>query len=467
MAKEDTSPEPSSAPEVDPANIDLDVDKPPAEPSLDPEQTIEEAQAAVEPKDSDDDDAIYREAASEVIKDESEQAAKPKKSKKKIIAILVLTILLACGAVAAWYFLVRDKPAPSQQAQTTTTEETSKQEIGFTPYTVAYAFRESEDVPYTLFWRPADGGDRTQVEKLSRDEFVNHSDAYGQSVVYSTDTTIKASIDGGKTYQAILELGAGEQVTSLKISTTGKNVAVAVAPDNNEGNTVKAVPLAGGEPKELYSSDKAGVFLYNWNEDKKQIVFGDGCYNCDGNTLDWQLLNLDDKKVTKLAEDIKSEEASAHAVSFDGSKIVIVTGVIDGSADGIGYATTAPYKIQLLDVASNEVTEVASVGSAGEKNTNGTVRHRDIKVGFLAGTVTPYYVDDTNLYTLSGDKPNAFYESSEQIQSVSFVDDKNVIAGIGKTWDDYALINFNVETGESVTIFQGDANTNIFGVTTQ
>ncbi len=469
MAKDDTTSEPSSAPEVNPEHVDLDVDQAETDKRTGVSPTIEEAQAAAEQTETDkDDDAIYREAASEVQVAEPEPVKKPKKSKKKLFILLLVLVLIGGGA-AAWYFLVNKKSAPSPQPQTSTaTQEEQQTTISYEPDTVAYSFRETEDLPFTIFWRPAIGGERSQVKKLGRGEYITQSDTYGQSVVYATTTNVNASTDGGRTYKTILELAAGEQVTSLKISTTGDNVAVAVLPESNASNTVKSVPLAGGEAAELYKSDKRGIFLYNWNEDKKQIVFGDGCYNCDGNTPDWQLLNLEDKKVTKLATDIKGDEVSEHAVSFDGGKIVIVTGVIDDSANiGAGTVTMAPYKIQLLDVATNELSVVQTLGKAGEKNANGTVKHRDIQVGFLAGTATPYYVDDSTLYTISGDEPNAFYKSDKAIQSVSFVSDTTVIVSVGNAWNDYSLVNFNTKTNESAVIFQGDANTNIFGVTTK
>jgi hypothetical protein len=467
MAKQNLPPEPTTSPEINPDHINLDVDDASPSDALDPNTTVAEAQAAAEPTVSPQEEDIYQQASKDMASDESSPRPekKPKRSKKKILLLLFFVLLLAGSAAAGWYFFVRKKPATVQN-QAPQNTETSQATIGYEPDTVAYSFRESEDLPDTLFWRLATGGDRTQVVKLGRGENLIQSDTHGQYVVYATDTAIHASSDGGRTYTSVFELSAGDQVTSLKISSQGGRVAAAILPDKSTKNTVKSINLSDGKASDLFTNDTMGVFIDNWNESKQTIIYQEGCYGCDGNMFNLRSINLSDEKVTKLLESVDGNEVANYAVSFDGSKVVFVKGTADNDGGSLENSVVAPYKVQLLDVVKNSESSLATIGTAGEKNANGTLRSRNILVGFLAGTVTPYYTDEAVLYTVSGSKPNKFYESNTNIFEVLFVSDSTVIASSG-SFEDFALTHFDVAANTGTVVLQGDANTTLFGVTTK
>src|SRR5690606_6978958 len=176
-------------------------------------------------------------------------------------------------------------------------------------------------------------------------------------------------------------------------------------------------------------------------------------------------VNLADKKVSNLLSDVDSNTIQAAAVSHDMSKLVFSQATVDESGDGLGIAFVAPYKIQVLDISSGDISELATVGEAGEKNPNGTIKIRNVIVGFLAGTNTPFYTDDSALFV--GENSSAAYESDSKIFKVLFVSENSVILSTGEQEVDYSLVNFDRTSKETANILAGDGNTSLIGVSTK
>lgn len=464
MAKQEKTPEIPSAPDINPDNIDLDIeDTQDQQTQPEKSQTIEEAEAAATPTQAEEDDAIFREASKDMATeptDTSPQKSKPKKSKKKFVLTLLIIILLAAGSYAAWYFFLREKPV-QQAVSSDELTGTQTVELNHVPETVAYAYKDVGDNPYTLFWRPASGGDRSQVEILNRSEVPTRADAYGAHVVFVADEKVYASTDYGKSYQSIFEAEAGAVVTDVKLSSDGNRVAIGYNPDGKDKNTVKSINLDGQDAKDIFTADKGSVDVLGWTDDR--IVYTENCFECDGSSPTPYERNIQNNKVSALLEGVNLTEIAAMQTSEDVSKFLYVQGANLSEETSV----VSPYTVKLITLDSSETTELATVGSADEKNPNGTAKVRDIKVGFLAGSIIPYYVDGNTLYTVSGTEPNAFYKSDKDIQFVPFASEKHVITGAGDSSSDYSLTNFDIEKSEATAIFQGDANTIILGVTTK
>lgn len=437
------------------------------------DKTIGDAieESKVPEEETSDDEELYQQASEELAKSDPEPTEnKPKKGKKKIILLLIV-LLLASGGAAAWYFLKYKKQTASPSTESSATEEQAETlpAIGYDPVNVSYAYKEADNLPFTVFYRPAEGGERAQAIKLNRDENVTDYDVVGQSVAYATENRVYTSVDGGSTFTKVLDLQAGEQLTSLKISSSGAKLAMALLPEDRSNNTTKYIDIAGGETTDLFSNKSAGIFISGWNDSTQRMTFREGCYNCDGYSFNLNLINLKDKKVTKLATNIKGDAVDAFAsfaVSADVTKAIFAEGNADGANEGLGPALKPPYKIKLLDIAKNEISDLATVGTAGEKNPNGTDKTYTIKVGFLAGTTTPYYTNEKQLIAIKDGSPSTVFESSNTIVHAPFVSEEVAIVGTGST-SDYTLANYNVASKKSTTIFQGDSNTIIFGITTQ
>lgn len=402
-------------------------------------------------------------SASQSVSDQEDPAPekkpKPKKSKKPLLVVLIVLVLAAAGAAGWWYY---NNQQSSESAQNTeqTPETTQEAALTYEPNTVVYTFSESTDVPYNVYSRPASGGERSEALKLDKNENAGSTDIHGNTVVFSTADSIFVSTDGGTSYKEIMQLSAGEQVTSVKLSSDGQKIAYGLLPDVAGKNSVRSIDLNGENVADLFISESAGVFILGFDAEK--IIYSTGCYNCDGNKPDPQLRNLSNNEVTDLLPDVADNLMWQAAVSDDLTKLVYAYG--SDVPLNLG-PPQAPHTIAVLDIASQESTELATIGEAGETNPNGTDKSRNTIVGFLAGTSTPYYTDDTQLYSAENDTPSLLYESEDPIIYVEFASKINVIAGTG-TYQEYVLANFSVESQEAATIFNGDTNTRIIGVTT-
>ena len=233
-------------------------------------------------------------------------------------------------------------------------------------------------------------------------------------------------------------------------------------------NTVKTIGVDGKASTDLFTSDEAGVFMYGWNDSTNQVFYSKGCYNCDGSPSTYTLYDVKAKqgKEIKLKTDAqKSYYIAGVAISDDMTKIVNVTAAPDTGSDVALSAGVAPYTVQTYDVKAGKLSTAATIGSKGEKNSNGTLKTYDVMTGFMAHSNTPYYAVGSNVYKIAGDKPTILYQADSPIFNVSYVSDTNVFAGSGKSSSDYTLYNYVVADKNATNIFNCDNQTIVIGVT--
>jgi hypothetical protein len=405
-------------------------------------------------------DEVLQSAANNLSEEEAASRPQtPKKKSKKPLVILLVLILLAGACYGAWYIYQQQQTEPvanNQEAASAPTEAEPTYEAN----TLAYVFRESEDLPYSLFWRPVSGGERSQSLKLNRNTTITTSDIHGANVAFATEDSIYVSADSGETYEEIIELKPGERVTSIKFNVAGDRLGVALLPDSSEANKVVSYELDGNNPTDIFTADKASVVINGWGD--KRVFFSEGCIDCDGqktpNSYD---------VATKEFEEIKFSDAeigiNTITVSDDLSKVIILNS--QEAENTIG--TAPPYQIEILDVASGEKTLLSTIGEENEKNPNGTLKTYVIETGFLTGTNTPYYTDENELYVVKDSTPSKAFESEKEIQYVEYVSDDNIIVGTGDSLTNYTLVNFSTSSQESTTLISADENTTLLGITTK
>ncbi len=354
--------------------------------------------------------------------------------------IIVLLIIIAAGAAVYWFAIREDKKAT--QGSSTSSQSTSETATSTptTPDLVAYAFKE-KTTPYSIYWRAATGGNRTEVKKLSVSDTVTFYDSFGANVAFSTTNSIYVSTDGGRNYTAVYVGEGGAQITSLKFSSEGKNLAFGLLPSLGKKNTVKAMDLSGKDLKDLFTSEMAGVFINAYSTGKQKIIYREGCYNCSVPPGDLLLRDLKTNGVTTILQ-VDPNKMGSPEVSNDLSKVI--------------YITLAPIKVNILNVADKKTTQITGPSS-----------YKSLLVGFKVDGTTPYYVVDNQLYVVKDGKPTLVFKASDLMLKVVYVSDTDVIVGTGKDTSDYSLSNFNIGTQKIVKIFQGDNNTLIFGVTTK
>ena len=414
------------------------------------------------------DDAILKSASNEV-NDEmgvppSESNLKPKKSGKKFFKILFFLLLIAGAAAAAyWYFMIYTKPAtapaPAAPVQETPAAQT------FEPDSVAYAFRSKDSESFTLFSRPAIGGDRIEASKLGKEDDYPASRVSGQNVVIDFDNKLQMSSDGGKTYTQILETEAGQEITDVAFSADGTKLGVAINDTEGESNTVSSMDLDGQNAAEIFTSkDHAGIRIMGW--DAKTVVYDTFVPNSDGGKFDPHAYSVETKKHTKLIDIDSGSEVISTAVSDDLTKLVYSSGKTDNDSDDPFPMPLAPHTITELVIESGNEEIVGTVGKLGEKAKNGNALPRDTQVGFLINSTTPYYTDQGKLFVADNDEATLAHESDNNIIDVKYVSEDLVIASTGE-FDNFVLSNYSRETKAAITILEGDANTVIFGVTTK
>lgn len=411
-----------------------------------------------------------------------EESKKPKKhrSKKPLVVLLVIVLLGGLGA-GGWYLVVKkhifakkSSPANSNTAKandTSVAQPSVNQDLS--PSTVAYAYRDSTSVPYTLYYRPATGGDRTEVMKLPKDFAIAYHDAQRSSVAFSSDSAVYVSSDAGKTYSKIYETTGGGAITSIKLSAEGDRVAIGLVP--NFGSNVKggvfSVDLQGKDKKDLFDADKYAIYTIGWSSTKQKMAYAEGCYGCDGSRSAYKMRDLKTKSASELIPggDIKTL-GFAQSISDDMTKLIYVESTYDPAikVDGpVEYYSAAPFKVKLLDYTTNKATTIATIGTKNEKNANGTEKVRQFYTGFNAGSTKAYYAEGASLYGVEGSTQSTLYSTGATILGVGYVGKDQLLTWYGKDTSDFVLVNYGLSAKKETKIFGGDNNTVVLGVTTK
>ncbi len=396
---------------------------------------------------------------------------KPKKSKKKLLVVLLVVVLLTAVGFGISKLLGKkdaSDASATSQSDSGTAKPGADTSQSIEPDSVLYAFKDADANPFTLYTRPAVGGDRKESLKLNRDVYVLQHDTRGSNAAFATDDGLYVSRDNGKNYTNVLKLEAGEQVTGVRFANSGARLVYATTKDLKT-SSIKSVNLQGKDTQDVATVDAGGVLLYGWNDQKNKLFYSKGCANCDGSPSSYVIYDTKAKKETEVKLAIAATDyVQGVAISDDFTRILAVNATPDTSGETALAAGVAPYTIVSYDVAAGKATEAATVGEKGEKNPNGTLKVRTLMVGFFAGENKGYYTNDTSLYALkSGTEPSVYYTADKPLLQVLFVNSNVVIAGAGDNTGDYALAHYDVAKKKSSAIFQGDNNTVIIGVTTK
>lgn len=387
---------------------------------------------------------------------------KDTKNKKKKMLIVLLAIVLITSAAAYFMFMKKDvktDTADSSVQPNSQVEET----ISATPKSpdmVAYAFKEDGNDPYSFYTRPTAGGDRVAATGVKPNDYVYTSDVHGNNVAFVTEPTadtpvsIWLSKDGGRSYDQVFEGtkatddSSGDQVTSLIFSTDGSKLIFGKLQDNRK-NAVTTINVADAKTDVLFESEKAGIFLEGFNATSGEVLYFEGCFNCDG-TIRSALMYWDKDGASKTLV-----EGNFHniAVRNDFKELVAIDGTL-GDNDGGFSSVGTPFTYVRVAIPTGEKTELAKTSNdyafAGYLNDNETI-----------------YYTDKNKVIEDKDKPSTVYESSGTLFGVDFVSDENVIVRTGAEPQNFTLNNYDVAEKNTTKILSADVNTVIFGISTK
>ncbi|MDQ3158567.1 MAG: hypothetical protein M3P98_00315 [bacterium] len=389
---------------------------------------------------------------------------KKERNSKKTMMIVVIVMLLLVSAVAAWYFLIRDDATPVNQTPEVTETPSGK------PQNVAYAFRDVETVPFTLFIKPFAGGDKSQAQILEdRDATPVKANVNGQNVAFTNSNDVYVSTDSGGSYEVAYK---GEKntdiISSIDIGTSGKKIFIAVS-DLSSGEGFSQGLIYDIDTKETSKSLEINDNFTNvkYNDEINKVAYHTGCIECDGPRTSFTIADTEngEKNVVLDSDEMVNKFSyNAMVVNEQMDALVYVEGVVDTTTEGVGTSLIAPYEIKSLSIGNGEISTLATVGEAGEKNDNGTTLYRQFVLGFTNDDATPWYAEGNQIVALRDSNP-VIYETTDPIYQVFYANVDTIIASTG-TFDNFALGSFNRGTKEVASILEGDAETIIFGVTT-
>lgn len=410
---------------------------------------------------------------------------KPKFTKKKLIITLVILLLVAGGAVAYYYMQQKDDKTPAgNSANSNQTNDDKKEEAKeIVADTIAYAFSSKTGDPYGLFWRPAGSGERTDA-KLSYPT-ITHSDVLDQKVVVSaqegsgstTKEVVIYSEDGGKSYKKIFDGKSssssetfGDQVTSLKLSSDGSRVAIGIVTSSSDGKAVEINP-SNSESKDIIVAENGVIFVYGYDASSGNLVYTEGCYNCDGNLgNEIYVVNTKSKAKKTIAKSTDTNLVQPIGVTKDFSRVLVLNTTKDNSIkpDGLyDFYIGPPYSLDLVKIKDLTKTSLAPFGTKLALNSQSTVPDIFKTAGFLNDGLTPYYAYDSSVSAyFDNQKPTTLFTADKSLVGVHYVSEAEVITSSG-VFADFKLTNYKVKSKELISILNGDDNTSIFGVTTK
>ncbi|RTK94573.1 hypothetical protein EKI60_03055 [Candidatus Saccharibacteria bacterium] len=425
-------------------------------------------------------EALLRSASKNMEDETDDQApihpksvtADTKKGHKKLWVSLLIIVLLAGAAVAVWYFVLRDKQAVGNGQENKPTSQ-QQQTLTYEPESVAYAFRANNTDPYTIYSRPALGGERKEALTLPRDAEPLSAGVVGKTVAFTADKSVYVSTDGGQKYTKVYDVASGEDITSAQLSRDGTRIAIATL-DQSSDSKGKAISvnLEGKDTKQLFSAEEAAIFMIGWNDKKQQAVYREGCFQCDGTMTKLKVRDLKSGKSNDILSDADLQKVGGlFDVSDDLTQFIYVENTVDKNTpvDNLwGYYVAAPYKVTLVDIAAKKSSVLATIGSKGEKNANGTDKYRSFYMGFVAGTNTPYYAEGNDLFTVKAGSAEKAFTGDKPVWAVPFVGKDQIFVATADAGSmDFTLSSFTIADKETSLIFEGDANTVILGISTK
>lgn len=405
-------------------------------------------------------------------------APTPKPKKRKLwLIILVVAILLLAGASAGAYMYSSNRAGEdsatsneaSGEVEKEDNEELSKPKIGVTPLRVIYAFREKDTDPYTIYSRPADGGERTELFTAGTTGWGRAS-TNGQVYLVYDEFNIWVSTDKGVSFKNILKSQETDPITSAVVSYDGK-IVYAIWPgyyDQTEGDKAGGQLRSmepGGTADKLVKQLTTAGYLVGADVSNNIVLYRQGCYNCDGVSGTVYKYDPSTQAETTVFSP-KSEYTTLQKVaSVDATKLLYLEYSIDQTppAEGcFGECVTGPVSLVEVEVDSGESRTLATFEEADYQDKPGYDQSAELRVGYAYdsnGAALPYYTNtDNQVILVSGSKPSTMYESSQTLRDVMFVSGAGVIAASGK-YDNYILNNFNPANQQNAQILNGDTNT--------
>jgi hypothetical protein len=386
----------------------------------------------------------------------------PKGGRRKRILAIVVTVLIVSVLFGLWAALQGTTPGSETNPPA---GDAAGQQPSLQPKGVAYASGDPADTGVTLRLGALDSDQFTTSQTLGKSIFISDWAVYQNQVAVATAPgtagaegfTVRYSQDAGKSFKTILSAAPpersnlGDQITSIKFSDDGTKLILAYVAETATQNTVKELDPATKATKDLFSVIEKGVLIQGYSPSKKEVYYYAGCFACGGNKSG-RLMKRD---LSTGAETIAYEDFTYTSVqtvlSRDFSHALML---LSGTTRGSG----GPYEVVEVDLKTKSLTNMLA------NYTDGTDYP---KIGYMDDGKTAYYTRGKSLYQHKDGKATALFTSpQEEFLDVYFVGSKSAIVSFG-SYESSTVSNLDLTSKGATSLFKGDKNTYVFGITSQ
>lgn len=376
---------------------------------------------------------------------------------KKVRIIILICFALLAAVCMALLFMTRDSSAPGNPSSGSTNPPKK-----LTAYGIAYAAGDPADAGAMARLHELSGSDK-EARKLDKNVYVTHTATHKDKAVFATGGTdtdshaaaIWYSSDSGKSYKKIF--GAeesekdqlGPQITSLAFSNDGKAVVMGYLPGFDGGNTVKEIDPGSKKITDLFTVEDRGVFIEGYNRPARQLYYYKGCYNCDANRMNVLLMRQIATGVDTTIHEDASKIGLKTVFNGDFTKVLLQKAMPDYEAEG-----ASAISLEEITVADGSVKEITTDADGSEAR----------PVGYTDGN-NPYYVKGSLLQVMNKDfTPKESYTATTDILDVYYVNGARAIVATGE-YSAFDVIDYSFAAKKPTSLFKGNANTSVFGLT--
>ncbi|HEY5668092.1 MAG TPA: hypothetical protein VIR03_02895 [Candidatus Saccharimonadales bacterium] len=399
--------------------------------------------------------------------------------KRKVFFIIVALLTLLLILAGAWFMKYRNdsdtkKPSSSAAKQSKQSKQQARpaNNAQLAPYDVVYSHETQQlgngsgctQMQASLLWKPLSGGAETNAATMAAQSVVSYHDIYKNKVLAVTDaacgstngTAVWYSEDAGKTYAKVFggnpPAGADgaewDQITSAKFSTDGSRIVIGFIAAGALNNTVKEINPATKTSSNLFTVNSRGVFVVGYNRTTHQLLYYNGCYNCDGNTFSKLRSHDTNANTDTVLFDDQTHITLQTSPNADLSKLMLIKGVAGDMLGGGG-----PFTIQEFTTANQTTTVLQTV------NQDTAVLH----AGYRSDG-TRYYSKDATLYGLAANgTPTTLFTAAHPIQGVYYVGAAEAVLSTGES-SSYNVIKATFNPAATTSLLTAEAYHTVFGV---
>lgn len=286
------------------------------------------------------------------------------------------------------------------------------------------------------------------------------------NVAFNVNGSVYTSSDAGKAWKNIYSAPGGEEITSLRFSKHSSKLLVStthayapnIAPDK-VGNTITSMELDGSKQESVLKVSDIGVFIRDWSDKTKLLLYQSGCNRCSQATQTIAIYNMKSKKTTRLPiED--GDALGAMLLDANGRSILYTSALhlpeiqIYNSLKNGYYGP--PYSVFRYNISTKENKQILRLGKriAAPKTLNDIPTSPQLGVAGTESGRQYYYVYDGEINLLYDDNHiEKLMKLPNQTRDILYVTHNQALLIIDDS-KDWRLVSINpIEPEKQQTLF--------------